>query len=336
MDFRTTFSIDPSPHKITYLDPVMFLGSCFASEIGSQLEEGRIPVLINPAGAVYNPVSVRNILEIIIDNREFTKSDLYNYNGSYISFFHNTAFSSPDPEKVLERINGRTKAAHEFLASSKFLFITFGTARVYRLAESGMIVSNCHKLPQERYKRELLTVEEIVRLWSEILDRLHTVYPHLHIVFTISPVRHWKDGAHANQVSKSVLILAVEKLLAHSSLPGYFPAYELLLDDLRDYRYYDDDMLHPSSKGVEYIWEAFARSFIESETYGTRKEVVRIVMAARHRILTDSPEGIKRFAEGMLGNIGSVTSKIPSIDLSREKDHFLSMLKTGGTGSLIS
>ena len=327
MDFRTTFKIDPSPYRITYNDPAMFVGSCFASEIGGQFELGRMPVMINPSGAIYNPVSVYNSLDIIISNRKFAEKDLYYNNGIYFSFFHNTEFSSFDPEKVLGRINEGTKAAHDFLSSARFLFITFGTARVFRLNENRMIVSNCHKLPSDLFTRELLTVGEITRIWSEMLQQLCDLYPQLKIVFTISPVRHWKDGAHGNQVSKSVLFLAIEELINHPVSPAYFPAYELLIDDLRDYRYYGDDMLHPSSLAVDYIWEAFADSFIDGKAYEVRKEVARIVMAAEHRLLSDSPSGKEKFAGKMLESIEAISAKNPSIDLTKEKSHFLAMIK---------
>lgn len=327
MEFRTSFKIEPSAHKITYNDPAMFIGSCFSSSIGKQMKTGRMPVIINPAGAVYNPVSVSNNIDMIISNKVFSSDDLYNHNGIYLSFFHNTEFSSWDPEKVLSRINEKSGNAHEFLASAKFLFITFGTARVYRLRKSGEIVSNCHKIPSDFFVSDLLKVNEIVSLWTALLNRMHTLYPKLRVVFTISPVRHWKDGAHGNQVSKSVLFLAVEDLLKHQSLPGYFPAYELVMDDLRDYRFYDDDMLHPSAEAVKYIWEAFASSYIENKTYEIWKEVVKITRATEHHLLTDSPSGIAKFAEKMLENIESISIKIPSIDLTGEKNYFLDMLK---------
>jgi hypothetical protein len=334
MEFRTTIKIEPSPWKIRYNDPAMFIGSCFAAEMGEQLEAGRMPVMINPAGAMYNPVSACNCLEMIVSNHKAGIDDLYNYKGLYLSFFHNTGFSSNDNAALIDMINRKTEASHKFLTSAKFLFITFGTARIYRLKESGMIVSNCHKLPSEYFSRELLTVEQISELWSAMLDRLHDAYPDLRICFTVSPVRHWKDGAHANQVSKSVLILAIEKLLNHSSKPSYFPSYELLLDDLRDYRFYAGDMLHPSEKAVEYIREAFMGAYFDPETIRNWEEVASIVKAAGHRLITGSPEGRVRFATIMLDRIKAIAVKIPSTDLTAEKEHFIEMLKAGSEKSI--
>lgn len=209
MESRTTFTIEPSPYKITYADPMMFIGSCFSASIGSKLEMGRMPVMINPAGAVFNPVSVCNTIETILSAKEFVLDDLYLHEGTYLSFYHYTDFSYDDPVKVLEKINKSSKQALTFLKSAKYLFLTFGTARIYRFKKSGIIVSNCHKIPSVQFVTELLTVNEIIDRWRMLLDKLFSLFPKLRIVFSISPVRHLKNGAHGNQVSKSVLFLAV-------------------------------------------------------------------------------------------------------------------------------
>jgi hypothetical protein len=322
MELRTTFNIDPSPDKITYNDPVMFIGSCFASSVGSRFEMGRMPVMINPAGAVFNPVSVCNTIDTIVSGKEFVSEDLHCHEGTYLSFYHYTDFSSDDPLKVLEKINKKSKEALAFLLKARFLFITLGTARVYRWKKTGLIVSNCHKIPSVEFESELLTVGEIVTLWTRQLDRLHTLFPGLKIVFTVSPVRHWKDGAHSNQVSKSVLFLAVEELLKHSASPGYFPAYELVMDDLRDYRFYSDDMLHPSDSAINYIWDAFSLCYMENKTLNIRNEVVKITKACNHRFNNESAQNRKIFAEKMLKQISEIENKVPAIDFSAERKYF--------------
>jgi len=327
MELRTTLNIEPSPYKITYNDRVMFIGSCFASSIGFQMEMGRMPVMINPAGAVFNPVSVCNTIDTIIAGKEFVQDDLYYHDGTYLSFYHYTDFSSDDPVKVLEKINKKSKEALDFIRSARFLFITLGTARVYRWKKTGLIVSNCHKIPPDHFEPELLTVSEIVTLWEKQLNRLHSLFPQLKVVFTISPVRHWKDGAHGNQVSKSVLFLAVEELLNHTVSPQYFPAYELVMDDLRDYRFYNDDMLHPSSTAINYIWDAFSTCYMGNKTMNIWNEVVKITKACNHRFNTGSGIKINNFAERMLKQISDIEGKVPAIDLSHERNYFLSLLK---------
>jgi hypothetical protein len=333
MELRTTFSIEPSAQKITYNDPVMFIGSCFATSIGNQLELGRMPVMINPAGTVYNPVSVCNTIETITSRKKYDSGDLCKYEDTYISFDHYTDFSSGNSEEILNKINTRSEEARKFVSSARFLFVTFGTARVFRLIESGKIVSNCHKIPASRFTHELLSTDYITSLWNDQLDKLKSLFPDLKVVFTISPVRHWKDGAHGNQVSKSVLFLAVEKLLEHPSRPAYFPAYELVMDDLRDYRFYDDDMLHVSDLAVDYIWESFCDCFFDETTAGLWKEVAKISKAVSHRIQTDNKNQVRKFAENILSRIDLMTQKNPFINLEREREYFLGLLESRKTSS---
>jgi hypothetical protein len=325
MNFRTTFNIVPFSSKIDYNTPVMFIGSCFASEMGEKMKEGRMNVLINPYGTVFNPVSVGKTLESVIENRKFTKSDLFNYKGEYISFYHYTDFSSHEINVALEKINSGNEEAHSFLKKAACLFVTFGTARVYRFKESNEIVSNCHKLPDSFFLQEILTVEEITAYWTDLLKKLFSFNPELKIIFTISPVRHWKDGAHGNQVSKSVLFLSIENLLTTTKSYSYFPAYELLMDDLRDYRYYASDMLHPSETAVDYIWKAFSDCYFVKDTESLRKEIRNITMALHHRFLSDSEEGKKTFAENMLKKISLIEKELPSVDLSKEKSYFMDL-----------
>jgi hypothetical protein len=325
MNLRTTFTIDPSENKIGYNTPVMFIGSCFASEMGAKMSEGMMKVNINPSGVVYNPVSAGNAIDIILENKTFTENDLYIYKGINLSFSHYTDFSSEDQLQTLEKINSTTVDANLFLRKARFLFITFGTSRVYRLKESNKIVSNCHKLPASLFSEEILTVEEIVILWEGILQKLNLFNKDLSVIFTVSPVRHWKDGAHGNQISKSILFLAIERLLGNRNVEGYFPAYELLMDDLRDYRYYAEDMIHPSSTAVDYIWIAFATCYFNSGTFVLWKELQGITKAMNHRLLTDSLSGKREFANGMLKKINELQKKNPVIDFTAAKNYFLDM-----------
>jgi hypothetical protein len=327
MDFRTTFPIEPSPVKISYNDSTMFIGSCFAANMGSQLELGHMPVMINPAGTVFNPISVSNTLDAISEKKQFLSDDLHFHDGRWLSFLHYTDFSSEDPSLVLEKINASATEASDFLGRCKYLFVTFGTARVYILKQTGMVVSNCHKIPSSQFESKLLSVEEIVSLWTGQLDRLSEKFPGLNVVFTVSPVRHWKDGAHGNQVSKSVLFLAIEKLLAHNSSPKYFPGYELIMDDLRDYRFYNDDMLHPNDMAINYVWDAFAACYLDINTLNLWKEAVKITRAFNHRLINGSQSKRRQFADKILKQILGLRLKIPSIDLSREEEYFLKMRK---------
>lgn len=325
--FRTTFRIEPSPVRISYQDPVLFAGSCFSISMGRQFESGRMPVMINPCGTMYNPVSVLRAVDAVAMNRKYTQGDLYYNDGTWISFDHSTEFSSSDSNEIIRMIRNSTEEAHLFISRARFLFVTFGTARVFRLAENGMIVSNCHKLPQSRFIHELLTVDEIVDLWIGLLDKLRLLFPELRVVFTISPVRHWKDGAHGNQVSKSVLFVAIEKLLEHPSEPSYFPSYELVMDDLRDYRFYGEDMIHISQAAVEYIWDAFCHCYFSDTTLECWNAVEGITRSLSHRIKGNDQEGVRKYAAAMLSSIADVEAKHPHVILGDERDYFLSLIE---------
>jgi hypothetical protein len=322
MKFTTGINIEPSSEKITYNDPVLFIGSCFAASIGSYLAEGKMPVLINPSGTVYNPSSVIRTLSTIIPGKQFELNDLYNHNGTWLSFSHHTDYSSDDPSQLLAKINNNSALASQFLKKARFLFITFGTARVFRLKQTGGIVSNCHKLPADFFERELLTVDEIVHEWNGQLDILKELYPELKVIFTVSPVRHWKDGAHGNQVSKSVLFLAIEQLQKHITSPGYFPAYEIIIDELRDYRFYEEDMLHPSKSAINYIRESFSACYMDEKTMKVWKEASKITKATKHRFINDNSREVKIFAENMLFQISEIEKKVPGINFSEEKTYF--------------
>jgi hypothetical protein len=322
MNLRTTFKTEPSEEKITYDTGVMFIGSCFASEIGSVMSDAKMKVMVNPAGTVYNPVSAGSTIDNVLENKKFTPADLYIYKGINLSFSHYTDFSSENQDIALEKINKSAGEAHSFLKDAGFLFVTFGTARIFRFRETGRVVSNCHKLPDSMFTRELLSVEEIVQGWEALLDKLALFNKNIRVIFTISPVRHWKDGAHGNQVSKSVLFLAVENLLKHPAVQGYFPAYELLMDDLRDYRFYDDDMLHPSKAAIDYIQKAFSECYFDAETLALKDDLLSIKKAMNHRFLTDSMSGKKEFAANILRKIAQLEKKKSGIDLSREKSYF--------------
>ena len=327
MNLRTTFGIDPSPNRITHSDKVMLIGSCFAGSMAEHMAAGKLPVMVNPAGTLYNPLSVSSTISNITSGRDFTRGDLYFHDGMWLSFSHYTDFSSTDPDKLLDKINRGQKEAMLFLESASFLFITFGTARIYRLRETGMVVSNCHKVPAGKFTRELLSQEQIVKSWNDQLDSLQSHFPDLKIIFTISPVRHLKDGPHGNQVSKSVLILSLEEILKHPSRPMYFPAYELVMDDLRDYRFYDTDMVHPSQSAIEYIWEAFAGCFFSSETLNLWNELSSVTKGVKHRFNTENMKGRVVFADRMLKQIDTLEKKFPIVNLSAEKSYFQKLLK---------
>lgn len=324
MEFRTGVSVEESIKKISHSSGVMLVGSCFASEMAGKMKEGLIPVLANPAGVVYNPGSVALTLRNLITGKVYTEKDLWFHSNKWLSFAHYTDFSSDEKEKCLAGINN-TSPAQEFLKKAEFLFVTFGTARIFRRADTGEIVSNCHKIPASFFTREVLTVDSIVKDWTLLINELHEHNQELKVVFTISPVRHWKDGAHGNQVSKSVLFLAIEELQKHPLQPAYFPSYEIVMDDLRDYRFYNSDMIHPSASAIDYIWEKFCGAYFTEPTIKLWNEIASVTRASRHRFMGATEMEKQEFIKGMLRKITLIESTNKDPDLTELKEYFTNL-----------
>ena len=265
MKLQTIVEILPSSWKIGYEDKILMLGSCFSDEIGEQMKQRNMSVTCNPFGTLYNPLSIANAIH---SSCVHCISYIVHHEGLWHSMMHHGSFSRPTKEEAEEAVKASIETMQNALHEATVVIVTFGTAWVYEM--NGEVVGNCHKLPAERFTRRRLTVEEIVDAWQSILER----YPDKHWIFTVSPIRHIKDGLHENQLSKATLLMAIEQLLDNrqsivprqSSNRQYFPSYEILLDELRDYRFYADDLVHPSSLAVNYIWERFADTFCTPQT----------------------------------------------------------------------
>ncbi len=281
--FRTIVGIEQHSKKITYKTPVMLLGSCFTDYIGDRLSSYKFPVVHNPFGVLYNPASVRSAIDRLISGRLFTTEDLGFYKGLWFSFSHSTAFSRSGRQQCLDEINRGIKSASEHLYHAEFLFITLGTAWVFEYKKTGQIVANCHKIPAKEFNRYLLGADQVVTSYNTLIEQIRNRNPRIHIILTVSPVRHLKDGAVGNQISKATLLLAAHQLVNKHENVYYFPAYEIFMDELRDYRFYSEDMLHPSASGIAYTWQRFEEIFIDNSVQGLMKEIERIRKIIEHR-----------------------------------------------------
>lgn len=300
---------------------MMLLGSCFAQETGAKLSANKFRADVNPFGTLYNPASIALSLRRLMQPEPFSASDLFEYGGLYHSFAHHSRFSSPSEAEALSQMNGRLERSAENLEKATRLILTFGTASVYRLKSSGQLVSNCHKLPEKLFERRMLDVGSLVADWRLLLLSLWERNPSLRVLFTLSPIRHFRDGAHANQLSKARLLLAADEL--HSLFPertAYFPAYEIMMDELRDYRFYADDMLHPSSLAVEYIWERFCRSFLTAQSQSLLNEWESIRKATEHKAFRMDSEAHRRFLEQTRLKAERFSEKFPFFDISKETE----------------
>ncbi len=319
MEFRTKVVISKSIFEFSFQDEIMLIGSCFAENIGEILNENKFTVDINPFGTLYNPSSVALSINKLLHPERYSSSDLFEHEGVFHSFSHHSRFSSSTKQESLNKINNRLSTSSNNLEKASRLIITFGTAFVYRLLRNGQIVSNCHKLPDKMFQREMLYVDEIVLEWNKLLLSLWEQNPGLKILFTVSPIRHWKDGAHLNQLSKSILLLAIDKLQKrYPEHIDYFPAYEIMMDELRDYRFYADDMIHPSSLAIEYIWGRFSEHFLSSGSQLILKEWQEIKKAINHKPFQPQSEAYKRFISQTLLKAEALHDKFPYFYLSKE------------------
>jgi hypothetical protein len=297
MKFRTEITADTQNFSIRHSDKIEMLGSCFTETISSKLSDKGFQVDVNPFGILYNPLSLSESLNRLMDDVRFIRDDLFHDKGIYHSFSHHSRFSGSHPEFVLETINSRLDSSSVFLRHADVLIITFGTAFVYFLRSTGKVVANCHKIPPNQFIYKRLSVEEIVSEWTNLIFRLKVVRPELKILFTVSPIRHWKEGAQGNQLSKATLLLATDELVKTHRNCLYFPSYEIMMDDLRDYRFYAEDMLHPSVQAINYIWEKFSECFFDKPTMKKISEYETIRKALEHKPFHPESEEYKRFRE---------------------------------------
>ena len=295
MIFKTEIQIPPFDFKISHQDRIMTTGSCFAESMAEKMQSAGFCTYSNPFGIMYNPASILKNIHAIIDAKKYTVSDLFEHQGLYHSFDHHGKFSDSSCENCVDKINKEVTNAKDYLKTASLLIITFGTAFVYTLKKTGAVVSNCHKLPEKNFNRKRLRVNEIVDDWRNLINLLQQYNPELKILFTVSPIRHWKDGAHENQLSKSTLLLAIDELLKQFSHCYYFPSYEIMMDELRDYRFYAADMLHPSDLAIDYIWEKFSLAFFEKKTLDLIDEWTKIRQALDHKPFDPDSEQYKNF-----------------------------------------
>lgn len=324
MSFFTEIQIPEFSDQMDYSKSMMLFGSCFSENIGQKLIDLKYDVDMNPFGVLYNPESIANSLRILLEKRVFSEDDLFRDQGLWNSFYHHSRFSDVDQGTALEKINNRISSSHEFLKKADFLVITFGTAWVYELRKTGQIVSNCHKIPAAEFKRFRLGVFEITDVYRELLQQIWKYNSGLKVIFTVSPIRHWKDGAVENQLSKATLLLAIDQLIKGfgEQACAYFPSYELMMDELRDYRFYAEDMLHISPVAVDYVFERFSKVMISKESIGVSKKVMKLRKAFEHRPVNPATEEFKTFIRQNLLQISQLTSQFPNLDFSQELTYF--------------
>ena len=291
MELLTKVDIQSTDRQIGYQDRILMLGSCFADNIGAKFEEYYFQATINPFGTLYNPASIAEAIRL--SGSGDGMFDVVQHNGLWHSMMHHGSFSHTDKAKLIQRVEESKKRLQRALQEAKTIVVTFGTAWVYEY--QGKVVANCHKLSAREFVRRRLTVEEVVRIWRPIVEQMADKQ----WIFTVSPIRHIKDGLHENQVSKAILLQAIEAMSRKAgddeARVSYFPSYEIMLDELRDYRYYAEDMVHPSAVAVEYIWQRFVDSYINKDTQMEMRVLHQLWRDSHHRFLHPQSEEAQGF-----------------------------------------
>lgn len=314
--------ITPPPFQISHADELLLIGSCFTSNVGRQLEDLKFRVSHNPGGILFDPFSVVRQLREAVENKEYTHEDLVCRDEIWHSFNFHTDFSSTSPEVTLDRINQALQQMAESIRRADVLFITLGSAFYYSLADSGAEVANCHRFPAVTFSKSLATADEIIKRFTLLIADLRNINPKLKLVFTVSPVRHIREGVVNNNRSKARLIESVHTLCETHENVYYFPAYELVIDVLRDYRFYDVDLVHPNFAATRFVFEQFKQTFFGEETRQLCEQVREVVTAFRHKPNFPDTEAHRKFLASQLQKIQRLKLLMPQASFDVEENYF--------------
>jgi len=327
MKFLLDIRIDEPDVKIDYRDKIMMVGSCFTEHIGDSLANLKFQVLQNPHGILFDPASTASSIISYLENRKYGADDLFHLNELWLSWQHHSRFAGVDRDDVLQRINASQEQAHAFLKTAKWLIVTLGSSFSYRL-EGDRSVANCHRAPGTWFTKKMMTIEETVTAFDTCMYRLFQFNPDIRLLFTVSPVRHARDGIVENNRSKARLLEAVHHLSEKFDRIYYFPAYELVIDVLRDYRFYDVDLVHPNYQATTYVIERFMNHFVNAGSVALSKEVEKIVAARNHRAFQPSTEAHRNFLRLHAERAKSLMETHPWLDLGEEAEYFKSKVKS--------
>ena len=311
--FRTTIKIKRQKPAIDYNSKIMLLGSCFTEHINEKLTYFKFDTLTNPFGIVFNSNAIKTAIKECVNSKVYTETDLKKHDGLWFSFKHHSQFSSPDITKTLADINTSINTANSFIKKASHIIITLGTAWVYVNNETGKIVANCHKVPQKQFTKSLQSITQISDDLKAIFKIIKSVNKKATIIFTVSPVRHLRNGFEENMLSKAYLLVAVQEQVAKNKDCFYIPAYEIMMDDLRDYRFYEADMVHPNKTAINYIWQYFKNSWISDKVFKIMNNIESIQKDLQHRPFNQNSSAYKLFKQNLDKKIAKFSKENPAI-----------------------
>ncbi|RTL11385.1 MAG: GSCFA domain-containing protein [Flavobacteriaceae bacterium] len=314
MQFTTKIPVQKSSFPIDYDSKILLLGSCFAENMGKKFDYFKFQATTNPFGIVFNAVSLEKLIQRSVENRKFTESDIFFHNDLWHCYEVHSELSNSDKDAFLESLNDIIHSTNKQLNESTHIIITLGTSWVYRNIETNEIVANCHKVPQKQFTKELLSIHQTEESLQSIISLIFSVNPNCNFIFTVSPVRHIKDGFTENTLSKAHLIAAIHKTITHHPSPiTYFPAYEIMMDELRDYRFYAEDMLHPNQTAIDYIWIQFFENYVSESVFGLMNEICSIQKGLQHRPFNPNTESHQKFVLTLEEKMKRINERLPTI-----------------------
>jgi len=314
LNLQTHISLSKNiKNLIDYNSKVILLGSCFSDNIGKKLRYHKFQSVLNPFGILFHPKAIESVIKNAITKKEYTEEDVFFFNERWQSFTTHSKLSASSKEEALNQLNQASALINTALKSSTHIIITLGTSWVYRFLSSGKIVANCHKVPQHKFKKELLPITEINKSLSSIISLVRKVNPNINFIFTISPVRHLRDGFIENQQSKSHLISALHQIIKNQKNIFYFPSYEIMMDELRDYRFYKEDMIHPNQIAINYIWEKFYENWLSDEAIDLKKQVIKIQRGLEHKPFNTDSNEYREFLSSLQKKIKALKKKYSHI-----------------------
>lgn len=322
MEFMLKPALSKPAKQINYKDGILLMGSCFTENIGERMQALKFKLLQNPNGILYDPQSISNALVSYMQKKQYAEEDIFSLNDRWQSWDHHSRFASGNATGCLQSINESQQQANSFLKTADWLIITLGTSFSYRLKETGKPVANCHKAPSALFTRHFMSIDETVSVLDNTLHQLFFFNSGIRIVFTVSPVRHMRDGLEANSRSKARLIEAVQHLRDKFERIDYFPAYELVMDVLRDYRFFEADMLHPTAQAAQYVFEHFIDQFADEETKRMINDLRPILQAKQHRPFDPMSPGHQQFMRQQHENCERLTLQYPGLSLTDELQYF--------------
>lgn len=315
MKLQTQIPLQPEKYNlINYESKILLLGSCFVENIGHKLEYFKFQILLNPLGILFHPLAIETLITNAINEKKYTEEDLFFLNEQWHCYDAHSKLSHVSKKELLKDLNENIKSTHQFIKDSTHIIITLGTAWVYRHIETDTIVANCHKVPQKQFVKELLSVEDISESLLAIVSLIRSVNPKSVIIFTVSPVRHLKDGFIENSQSKAHLITAIQKVVEPRHLLHYFPSYEMMIDELRDYRFYGEDMIHPNQTAINYIWERFQKTWITEKVSKIMEDIDVIQKGLLHRPFNNDSEAHQKFLQDLELKKQKVRLQFPQIE----------------------